>query len=66
MGGNPKDFIKLRANDIKLNYKEPLEKNFCIDGERLEDNSLTYHISASNKMNFLLPEDYNKKLFINN
>lgn len=66
MGGNPKDFIRLRANDIKLNYREPLEKNFCIDGERLDDSNLTYHISASNKMNFLVPSDYNKKLFLNN
>lgn len=64
MGGKPKDFINFRAKDIKLEYSEKLEKNFCIDGERLDDNSLSYHISVSNKMNFIVPQDEEKKLFV--
>ena len=66
MGGKPKDFISFKANDIKLELQEKLDKSFCIDGERLDDDSLIYNINASNKMNFIVPKEKEKKLFINN
>lgn len=66
MGGKPKDFISFKANDIKLELQEKLDKSFCIDGERLDEDSLIYNINASNKMNFIVPKEKEKKLFINN
>lgn len=64
--GKNKNLVTFKAHDINLKFRELLEHNPSIDGDKLENNNLTYHISASNKMNFLVPSDYNKRLFLNN
>lgn len=62
--GKNKNLVTFKAHDIKLKFSESLEHNPNIDGDKLEDNSLSYHISVSDKMNFLVPKGVNKKLFL--
>lgn len=66
MGMNPKNMISFKANDLKVKLSEVPEKNWCVDGEKLEENTCYYHINANNKMNFLVPKNKTKKLFLNN
>lgn len=63
LGMKPKNMISLKANDINIKLSELPDKNFCIDGEKLSINEKEYHISASNKMNFIVPKNKIRKLF---
>ena len=49
LGNHTKNLISIKANDIDIKFSELPEKNWCIDGEKLEKNSLHYHISANDK-----------------
>lgn len=51
------DNIKLRLGDIP-------KKDWCIDGEELNDKRLTYDISIYNEMKMLVPSKNIKNLFI--
>lgn len=51
------DNIKLRLGDIP-------KKDWCIDGEELNDKRLTYDISIYNEMKMLVPSKNVKNLFI--
>jgi len=64
-GKAPKEIISLKANKISIRFVDNLEKNWCIDGEKLDDFSNEYHIIISDKMRFLTPKHYKKTLFKN-
>ena len=66
LGMKPKNMISFKANDLKIKLSEIPEKNWCVDGEKLEENTSYYHINANNKMDFLVPKNKTKKLFLNN
>ena len=61
---NVQDVISFRTNNIKLKFKERLKKPWCIDGEKLEINPLTYEIKNSVKLDLLIPKKNINKLFI--
>ena len=60
---NIENVISFRANNIKVKFKERLKKNWCIDGEKLELNTLTYDIKNNHSISFLVPKKNISKLF---
>lgn len=60
---NIENVISFRANNIKVKFKERLKKNWCIDGEKLELNTLTYDIKNNHSVSFLVPKKNISKLF---
>ena len=60
---NIDNVISFRANNIKVKFKERLKKNWCIDGEKLELNTLTYDIKNNHSISFLVPKKNISKLF---
>ena len=56
-----------RTNDIKIQINNDEYKPWCIDGEKLENNSQNkYHIEIVNKVKVLIPKKNISKLFTNN
>lgn len=63
---DPKDVnnvISFRTNNIKIKFKDRLNKNWCIDGEKLEIRSLTYDIKNIHTIKLMLPKKNISKLF---
>ena len=63
MGNKPKQIETYQAKEIDVILKEKPKHNWCIDGEKLNENIYCYHIKAGNKMAFLVPQDTNNKIF---
>ena len=52
-----------RTNELKIKFNNKLEKNWCIDGDELEDNGDEFIIKNSYVVELLLPKKNLKKLF---
>lgn len=52
-----------RAKEITLKFNNKLEKNWCIDGEELEDLSDTFIVESKYKVELLLPNRNLDRLF---
>ena len=64
MGLETENIISLKGHDIDIEMDEISEKNWCIDGEELKDNSRRIKILPKTKMKILTPKNTrNKKLF---
>jgi len=63
LGKNTKDIISLKAHDVSIRFFDKLDKNWCIDGEKLEYCGNEYNIKVSSKMKFLTPKQRKKTLF---
>lgn len=64
MGLETENIISLKGHDIDIEMDEISEKNWCIDGEKLKDNSRRIKILPKAKMKILTPKNIrNKKLF---
>ena len=64
MGLETENIISLKGHDIDIEMDEISEKNWCIDGEELKDNSRRIKIQPKAKMKILTPKNIrNKKLF---
>lgn len=64
MGLETENIISLKGHDIDIEMDEISEKNWCIDGEELKDNSRRIKILPKAKMKILTPKNIrNKKLF---
>ena len=64
MGLETENIISLKGHDIDIEMDEISEKNWCIDGEELKDNSRRIRILPKAKMKILTPKNIrNKKLF---
>ena len=64
MGLETENIISLKGHDIDIQMDEQSEKNWCIDGEQLPENSKRFLIKAKAKMKVLTPKGINnKKLF---
>lgn len=64
MGLETENIISLKGHDIDIEMDEISEKNWCIDGEELKDNSRRIKILPKTKMKILTPKNIkNKKLF---
>jgi YegS/Rv2252/BmrU family lipid kinase len=57
--------ISFRTSNISIKFKNRLKKNWCIDGEKLEINKMTYNIKNVHVIKLLVPKKNIKKLFIN-
>lgn len=55
-----------RTNNIKIEINNKDNKSWCVDGEKLINNSLIYNISLENNVEILIPKKNINKLFINN
>lgn len=64
MGLETENIISLKGHDIDIEMDEISEKNWCIDGEELKENSKRIRILPKAKMKILTPKNIrNKKLF---
>lgn len=54
-----------KTNNIKFKFANVPKKNWCIDGEELEDEGLTYDISIDRDFKMMLPKKNISKLFLN-
>lgn len=52
-----------KTNNVKITINTPTSRSWCIDGEKLEDNSKTYNIKTENNVKLLIPTKNIKKLF---
>ena len=58
-------FIFYRTDNLKLKFNEPLDKNWCIDGEKLPNITNEYEIKSKTKTKILIPNKNIKSLFTN-
>lgn len=52
-----------KTNNIKIKLKNKPRKNWCIDGEELKDDKLTFDIKIYNEMQMMVPNKNIKELF---
>ena len=53
-----------KANNIKIKFRHKLKKKWCIDGEKLDDDTLIYNISIDRNFKMMLPKKNIDKLFL--
>lgn len=58
-------FSFYKTNHLKIKLAEPLKKEWCIDGEMLDDNGKNFDISIMNNVKVLVPNKNIDKLFLN-
>lgn len=55
-----------KVNNMKIKFNDNQKKNWCIDGEKLEDDSDTFTIKVVRDIRLLIPKKNIKELFIEN
>ncbi len=60
-----KGFEFYRLNELEIKFNEIPENAWCIDGERLDDETTTYKIEIVKDFSILMPKKNIKKLFVN-
>lgn len=60
-----KGFEFFRLNELEVKFKSAPKNAWCIDGEKLEDDTKTYKIEIVKNFSILMPKKNVKKLFIN-
>ena len=58
-------FEFFRLNELELKFKNPPKNAWCIDGEKLDDDTKTYKIEMVKNFAILMPKKNVKKLFVN-
>ena len=53
-----------KTDYLKIKFIDKLKKPWCIDGEKLDDNSNVYEIKVTSDLKMLVPKKINDKLFI--
>ena len=53
-----------QTNDLKIVFKKPLKKPWCLDGEKFEQKSREYHIKVLKDIKMLIPKKEIPKLFV--
>ena len=53
-----------KTNNIKIKFAEKPKKNWCIDGEMLNNNDLSFNISIDRDMQMMIPKKNVDKLFV--
>jgi len=64
IGKKSNEIISLKARDISIKLLDKPDKNWCIDGEMLEEEPEQYNIRIKDKMEFLTPQVRTRKLFV--
>ncbi len=54
-----------KTDNLKIKFKKKPDKNWCIDGEELDDDSLEYEIKILKNLKMLLPTKEIDKIFVN-
>ena len=54
-----------KTDNIKIRFSEVPKKNWCIDGEMLEDEGKTFNITIDRNIKMMIPRKNIDKLFIN-
>lgn len=54
-----------RTNKLKIKFIDKLRKPWCVDGEKLDENTNTYTITVTSDLTMLVPKKLNEKMFIN-
>lgn len=54
-----------KTNNIKMKFAEKPKKNWCIDGEMLEDERKSFDINIDRNIQMMLPKKNIDKLFVN-
>ena len=62
---NVHGFYFYKTDNLKIKFRKRLDKNWCIDGEELESNSLDYEIDIVKDLKMLLPTKEIDKIFVN-
>lgn len=60
-GKSTDKIISLKGHDIDISMDENTKDNWCVDGEKLEKNSLDYRIKVNSKMKILTPKKVKDK-----
>lgn len=58
-------FYFYKTDRLKIKFKKKPDKNWCIDGEELFDESLEYEIDIVKDLKMLLPKKEIKNIFVN-
>lgn len=58
-------FSFYQTNNLKIKLAKPLKKEWCIDGEQLDDNGMKFDIKIEPKVKVLVPNKNIDNLFIN-
>lgn len=58
-------FYYFRADKLKIKLNKKPDKNWCLDGEELIDNSLEYEIKIVKDLKMLVPNKEIDKIFVN-
>ena len=53
-----------KTDNITMKFAEKPKKNWCIDGEKLDDESLKYEIKIDRNIKMMIPKKNIDKLFI--
>ena len=53
-----------QTNDLKITFKKPLKKPWCLDGEKFEQKTREYHIKVLKDIKMLIPKKEIPKLFV--
>lgn len=62
---NVPGFYFYKVDNLKIKFKKRPDKNWCIDGEELESDSLEYTIDIVKDLRMLVPLKEVKKIFVN-
>ena len=54
-----------KASSMKIKFHDTQKRNWCIDGEKLEDESDTYEIKIKRNIKLLIPKKNIEELFTN-
>lgn len=58
-------FYFYKTDNLKIKFKKRPDKNWCIDGEELPDESLEYEIDIVKDLKMMLPTKEVKNIFVN-
>ena len=58
-------FYFYKTDNLKIKFRKRPDKNWCIDGEELDDDSLEYEIKILKDLKMLLPTKEIDKIFVN-
>ena len=58
-------FYFYKTDNLKIKFKKRPDKNWCIDGEELPDESLEYEIDIVKDLKMMLPTKEIKNIFVN-
>ena len=53
-----------KTNNLKIKFLDKPKKAWCVDGEKLDDDSLVFDIKIDNSLKMMIPKKNIDKLFV--